>query len=662
MTVERYERQKLLGKGLMSHVWLARDTYTQKLVALKIMAMIAEDDRRTHKAQERFHREIEIARSLQHLHILPILNYGYMHYEESYVPFFVSPHMSDGSLADLIKARPPWKYWSWQHLADVIMQAATSLWYLHTRQPPIVHEDVKPANFLIRLEQSTPRIAHLYLSDFGISRWLQSSFSLASEVLGTFAYMAPEQVERRVDRASDQYSLAIMACYLLTGKLPIQAGTNEEYAQAHLHDPPEVPSRLNAERGISPEIDEVILQALEKDPAQRFSSIMHFAQALQQAMLRVEREQANARTERTRPVASGLAFPLKSNLSPLQSRSHELALPLTLDPPDTGSEHLLDEPLPAKPQRLPSTALHHDASYEPIHLKDSLPCELPARPRMLSWSPDGNYVACSLYGHAPLIVARDGRVQEVQFARVREATSLCWSPDSRALAVSAPGAVYFWDRVAQSALPLTLSHSARALDSLDWSVDGRLALWADNQIILYQLPSSALTTQRMAAMQVIPTGAMRSGNVGVLRWSPDGSLLVAGGHNGAIVGWYGKGLASVWKVAEPGQKVNSLAWSPNGGMLAGAMRDNRVVAWDARTRKTVATWAKLPAMPRGLSISLDEHMTVASAEKRLLSGYPDEVFPSETLPGQLLAAWSPRRSELAALEENRETTLVLWRC
>jgi serine/threonine protein kinase len=74
MTVERYERQKLLGKGLMSHVWLARDTYTQKLVALKIMAMIGEDDRRNHKAQERFHREIEIACSLQHLHILTILN------------------------------------------------------------------------------------------------------------------------------------------------------------------------------------------------------------------------------------------------------------------------------------------------------------------------------------------------------------------------------------------------------------------------------------------------------------------------------------------------------------------------------------------------------------------------------------------------------------
>jgi WD40 repeat protein len=252
-------------------------------------------------------------------------------------------------------------------------------------------------------------------------------------------------------------------------------------------------------------------------------------------------------------------------------------------------------------------------------------------------------------------------VQEVQGARAREATSLCWSPDSRAIAVSTPGTVYFWDRAAQSPLPLVLPYSARSLDALDWSVDGRLALWADNQIILYQLPSSALMVQRMAAMQTISTGAMRSGNVGVLRWSPDGSWLVAGGHNGAIMGWYGKELSAVWRVTDPGQKVNSIAWSPNGGLLAGAMRDNRVVAWDARTRKIVTTWTKLPAMPRGLSISLDEHMTVASAEKRLLSGYPDEAFPSENVPGQLLAAWSPRRSDLAALEEQRETSLVFWR-
>lgn len=660
MTVEqRYERIRLLGKGLMSHVWLARDTYTRDLVALKIMSVIAEDDRRNQKAQERFHREIEIAHGLHHPHILPVLNYGYMHYEESYVPFFVSPHIADGSLADLVKTRPPWKYWSWEHIADVLMQAAESLWYLHTRQPPVVHEDVKPGNFLIRLVRSKQRLAHLYLCDFGISRWQQSSFSLASELLGTFAYMAPEQVERQVDCASDQYSLAIMACYLLTGKLPIQASTNEEYAEAHLHDIPEAPGRLNPGRGISSRIDEVILRALEKDPAQRFPSILQFAQALQQAILQLAREQAAAKTER---LDSALAQMLPAcHIMPSVPPQHELAVSITLDPLDTSDEHVLDEPLPAKPQKVARAAPQSDITYRTLSLQHIAHHELPARPRMFAWSSDGNYIACSLYGHAPLIFTRDGRTQEVQFAQAKDATSICWSPDSRVLVVSAQGILYFWDCASRSLLPLVIDGNARSIDALDWSPDARLAAWAGNQIVLYSLPYASLTLPHISALQSIATGAMRSGSHGVLRWAPDASLLVAGASNGMIVGWHGKHLTSVWRVTEVGQKVNGIAWSPDGVLLAGAMRDNRVVAWDVRTKQRICVWSKLPAMPRTLSISLTDRITVASTEKRLLLGFPEDTFPSMILPGQLLAAWSPLRSELIALEENRETTFVLWR-
>src|SRR5512146_2957457 len=104
----------------MSMVWLARESSTQELVALKIMIAITEDDQRNRKAYERFHREIEIARSLRHSHVLPIIDSGYTQYQGRSVPFLVSPYMPEGSLADLIKKNPPWEQWSLAQTADTL--------------------------------------------------------------------------------------------------------------------------------------------------------------------------------------------------------------------------------------------------------------------------------------------------------------------------------------------------------------------------------------------------------------------------------------------------------------------------------------------------------------------------------------------------------------
>ena len=108
MDIERYQRQKLLGTGPMSIVWLAHDVQTQQQVALKIMTAVTTDDKRNQKASERFMREIKISQSLQHPNILPIIDQGYMEYNGHSVPYHVTPFMKDGSLADVIEATPPW--------------------------------------------------------------------------------------------------------------------------------------------------------------------------------------------------------------------------------------------------------------------------------------------------------------------------------------------------------------------------------------------------------------------------------------------------------------------------------------------------------------------------------------------------------------------------
>ena len=660
-TIERYQRQRLLGQGPMSVVWLARDTETQNLVALKIMTAITEDDRRNLKASERFTREIEIARSLQHPHILPVLDSGTTLYNGRSVPYLVSPYIPDGSLVDVIEENPPWEYWSLQQISDAILQAADSLWYLHTRSPHIVHEDVKPANFLVRSIQSSQRAVHLYLSDFGISRWQKSPGMMASEVLGTFAFMAPEQAEKKVNPASDQYSLAIVATYLLTGKLPIQAATNEEYIYAHLNEQPYVPSELYPDRFPPSQVDDVMFRALEKSPSKRFPTIIAFAQALNQAIAELEEEEASAPTE----LLSIDDLPTETEydaepITPYIDLSFD-NMPIAINITDTGEHRILDEPLPEKPRQAVSTALSVETLlFRPLALPSPARYELPSRPKSLHWSHNGDILACTLYGHVPLFLQRNGNMGLVQIPAAQQASSLCWSPDGRVLAIGVQGEIRFWDVLAGVELPLAIPMNIRIIDNMDWSQKGQLALWIDASIIIYSLSSAQLMKRQAPIPERLATNAARGGSTGVLCWSPDGSYLAIGASNGAILCWDVAHENALWQVMTTGQKVNSLTWSPDSTIFACAFRDSRVSVWNVQQGMCILQWQHLPAMARSVSISMEQRLVLASSERRLLSGTLQEPFPTSAIAGQLLVACSPTRSEFATLDEQKENVLAIW--
>ncbi|GAC1393498.1 MAG: serine/threonine-protein kinase [Ktedonobacteraceae bacterium] len=660
VTIERYQRQRHLGQGPMSVVWLARDVATQNLVALKIMTAITEDDRRNLKANERFTREIDIARSLQHPHILPVLDSGYTLYNGRSVPFLVSPYIPDGSLVDVIEQTPPWEHWSLQQTTDAIQQAADSLWYLHTRTPHIVHEDVKPANFLVRSIQSPQRAVHLYLSDFGISRWQKSPGMMASEVLGTFAFMAPEQAEKKVHPASDQYALAIVATYLLTGKLPIQAATNEEYIHAHLYEPPFVPSELNPDRFPPSSVDDVMLRALEKSSSKRFPTIIAFAQALEQALTELSQEEASATTERLSIADLATEYLDAEPITPPAEQSFD-DMPIPISITDTGEHRILDEPLPEKPRLIVAAAPSvENTLFHPLSLPGPARYELPARPKSLSWSHDGNVLACTLYGHVPLFLQRNGSMGLVQIPEAIHTASLGWSPDGRVLAIGVQGEIRFWDIPTGIELPLHIPVNTRTIDNLDWSRNGQLAVWVDTSIALYSLSATTMAMQQVPTLQRLPTDTARSGGTGVLRWSPNGAYLAIGASNGALLCWNVERENALWRIATTGQKVNSLAWSPDSSLLAVSFRDSRIAVWNVQTRSCVVEWGRLPAMPRTLSISMEQRIVVASSERRLLSGTIQEVFPTLTTPGQLLVACCPTQPEFATLDEQRENILAVW--
>lgn len=675
MAGDRYEQIEKLGQGMMSDVWLVRDTTTHELVVLKVMTTVSEDDKRDQKARERFLREIEITQSLQHPHILPIIDSGEIHYQGRSVPYYVTPYITEGSLAEVIKRLPPWKSWSLVQIGDAIVQAAESIWYLHTRKPLIVHQDIKPGNFLCQFVESSQRIVYLYLCDFGISRWQKTSNAAASEILGTFAYMAPEQAEGIVDRASDQYALAIMACYMLTGKLPIQAATNKEYIEAHLHDRPLTPSELYAERLQSEEVDAVILRALAKRPQDRFPTILEFAQALHQALGNVIEhgdagDRENTEQKQFERRNSGVFVPvepqkpLKPSVPLKEKESDGANIPIFIDALDTSSRSILDEPLPQKPLKPLASATpprNTAISFSPLAVRHVMSYDLPARPRQLCWSRSGSALVCVLYGQPPLYLSGSGMAKDIQVPLAGQAACASWSPDGKVVAISTPNAIRFWDVTSQAVLPLTIATNDVTVEGMDWSSKDQLAIWLDNHILIYALSPAALMMPQPPLSHHVATGPMRCGNIGTVHWSPDGSFLAAGGANGMLVSWSIARIAPAWHIAPIGQKVYGLSWSPDGAIFAAAFKNNRVVGWDTHTRQMLFAWEKLPAMPRTLTIAPTQYVTIASSEQRILCGLPQDAFPAKTVPGQLLASWSSAYPNLATLDSNRQSTLMIWR-
>ena len=657
----RYQILHPLDPGGMSSLYLVQDTQGDELVVLKIMTPIQEDDKRHHKALERFQREIAIARKLSHPHILPILDAGYIQQDDGLnVPYFTTKYIKDGSLADYMDQTPPWKHWTLQQTADAVTQAAESLWYLHTRTPPIVHQDVKPGNFLYYPVNSPRRAVHLYLCDFGISRLQRSDKAFASEVIGTAAYMAPEQLESYVMPASDQYALAIMACQLLTGKLPLQAATNTEYAYAHLNELPIPPSELNPGHVQDRAVDEVILRALSKEPGERYATIREFGQAFAHALLK---HAEHYHTEQdSREFFLGSQPAQHHNHNGYQEPARELHAPepimepISLDPPETTGNILLDEPLPAKPVRHNEQPVVQPLQQFP--LQSPLRITLPARPRMLSWSPDGNSMACTFFSHAPVYIRPNKPLQTIQLANTTaQVNFVSWSPDRHILAVATSQSIHFWDTTRHLELPLTIS-LAEPIGDIHWSARGMLAVWMDDQIMYYPLTYTHLANITPPPPVLLASASLRPGNGEVLRWSPDGNYLAAGASNGTITRW---GLdGSTWRITSEGPKVTGLAWSPDGSLLVAGLRDKQVLGWDISTRNMLFRWQYLSDMPRAVSVAKHGHIVIASGAKRLLFGEPAEAAPTAQFGGQLLASWSPTRRELATLDDQRDNTLVFW--
>ncbi|MGZ3616615.1 MAG: serine/threonine protein kinase [Ktedonobacteraceae bacterium] len=280
--LSHYTIIRLLRNGGMGEVYLAKDTLLKRLVAIKIIhtnaLQYAEIDA-AKDAARLFLREAQAIAQLDHSNILPLYDSGEQIVNGISLMYMVMPYRQAGSLADWKSSHFGNRLLPLAAVERIVEQAALALQHAHDRQ--IIHQDVKPSNFLVQGEANHPGELHLQLADFGVARVMMTSESQV--IRGTPAYMAPEQWDGRPVPATDQYALAVMAYEFLTGSLPFVGQNYQQMWNQHVNVDPTPPSIINPT--LPQELDAVFLRALQKNPARRYSSVLAFAHAFQQAVL-----------------------------------------------------------------------------------------------------------------------------------------------------------------------------------------------------------------------------------------------------------------------------------------------------------------------------------------------------------------------------------------
>jgi len=269
--VAGYRLETQVGAGGMAVVFRARDLRLGRLVALKILAPGLATDL---PFRRRFMAESRAAAAVDDPHIIPVYEAG----EASGLLYIAMRFVGGGDLRLVLDQEGALPL---ARAAAFISPVASALDAAH--DVGLVHRDVKPANILV--DAHPDRLDHVYLSDFGVSKWAVSSISLTEpgQFLGTPDYSAPEQIQGRVvDGRTDQYALACVAYQLLTGTVPFERDQGIAVLLAHLSEPP--PSLNSRRPGLPDAADQVLAKALAKAPEKRYESCRDFADALREAL------------------------------------------------------------------------------------------------------------------------------------------------------------------------------------------------------------------------------------------------------------------------------------------------------------------------------------------------------------------------------------------
>ena len=260
----RYRIVSRLGAGGMADVFLAEDEQLGRKVALKLLYQrFAEDP----GFVERFRREAQSAAGLQHPNVVSVYDRG--SYDGTY--YIAMEYLPGRSLKQLIRDEAPLDP---VRAIDITLQILRAARFAHRRG--VIHRDLKPHNVIVD-DQDNAKV-----TDFGIARAGASDMTETGSIMGTAQYLSPEQAQgHAVSAGSDLYSIGVVLYEMLTGRVPFDAESAVTIALKHVSEAPPPMTVINP--SVPPELEQVVMWALNKNPVDRPANADQFITALEQA-------------------------------------------------------------------------------------------------------------------------------------------------------------------------------------------------------------------------------------------------------------------------------------------------------------------------------------------------------------------------------------------
>ncbi len=552
-----------LGSGSFGDVYLGEHVHEHSLAAVKVLQV------RLTQSQElrAFINEIRTFR-LQHPHIVRLLDVGI---PEDDTPFLVMDYAPGGTLRD---RHPKGSQLPLATVLTYVTPVASALQYAHDRR--LIHRDVKPENMLLGPE------GQVWLSDFGIATVAHSTYSLAPAGMGgTLPYMAPEQIQGQPHPQSDQYALGIVVYEWLTGARPFR-GTPIEIAMQHQMTP--APALRAQVPTLVPEVEQVILTALSKDPRDRFGSIQSFASAfaqgvqaqLEQSFEKAVKPPSFLEDSRSEIVADAAQQPTSHvNLADTQTKS---PLPSSLPEDVVLESSSSSAPVSSRlvaPPTLPLRSLQDSASHPstksfeidgPSVVEEA---RMPTTGRMLSRRQMLIGLAVLTTASGEVIRWRSSQTASRTASHVSQSSPIA-SRTASHISQSSPTASQ--NAPVISRLYTYKGHTA-AVFAVVWSPDGkRIASGSGDHTVQvwHAIDGSNVYTYKGHIATVF-----------AVAWSPDGRYVASGSFDNTVRVWHAIDVSNIYTYRGHTDAVNAVAWSPDSGRIVSGSTDTTVQVWHA---------------------------------------------------------------------------------